>query len=115
VGLHALTAQRRAGSRHGWRTVQEGKSWLAAGSAFSHAIVSTAFVPGKSFDDALHDTAKALRGNPTWLHALFPEVDFSKGSLATSTKATNIAGDFLLLRKPAFTGESIAAEIFQAP
>jgi hypothetical protein len=109
VGLHALQHSAGLALDTVGGTVQQAKGDLAAGSAFSHAIISKAFGSGKSYDEALKEAGTALRGNPTWLHALFPEVDFSKGSLADIDQATNIVGDFLLLRKPAFTGETIAA------
>src|SRR5207248_11668481 len=87
----------------------QAKGDLAAGSAFAHALIPRAFGHGKSFDQAKKDAAEALRGNPTWLHALFPELHFHGDQLAALDQATNIVGDFLLLRKPAFTGERVAA------
>jgi hypothetical protein len=110
MGLHAL--QHSAGLTLSvvGGTVSQAKADAAAASSLSHAIIGKAFGSNKSFDDALKDASEALRANPTWLHIVAPEVNFDSNQyLRALDQGTNLVGDVLLIRKPSFTGERVAA------
>jgi len=109
VGLHALqTAQGWLSTRLAGR-FRRASHWLAAAAPSLTPIVSTAFVPARAL--TMRSTIRrrrcaVIRHGYTRCSL---KLTSSKGSLADIDQATNIAGDFLLLRKPAFKAESIAA------
>lgn len=111
VGLHTLQHTAGLALDVMGGTVQQAKADLAAGQSFSHAATERAFGKNVTFEKAKKDAADALRANPTWLHALVPELDLTHGpeALRIFDQASNLIGDLILLRKPAFTGERLAA------
>jgi hypothetical protein len=111
ANLHFLTRSTGLALRTVGGTVEQTKADAQATTAFLNAVVGPGAVPfaqGLSYDEAKGKMRKALNENPSWLRILFPNHD-SKWIDSPTGKALNLAGDLILLRKPGYTGEQVAA------
>jgi hypothetical protein len=107
--LHALTRSAGDALAVVGGTVSQAKAYAQAGAAFAKTVDDTRLQKGgTNYDLALRKAKEALAANPSWLHIFAPgTIDSKDGRVATLDQITNIAGDILLLRKPAFTGERV--------
>jgi hypothetical protein len=108
--LHTLT--RTAGLALGviGGTVQQSKADLAAAGAFVDAVAPggiQSIGKGDSLDEAKAKFRQTLAEHPSWVRVLFP--DHPKWAESDYGQVADIVGDIVLLRKPAYTGESLAA------
>lgn len=110
IGLHSLTRTAGLTMDTIGGTVTQAKADAAAGGTLAREMNVLGF-GNKTYEQSLADARKQLHANPTWLRALSlgqTPVD-EKGWLAKLDQATNVLGDLILLRKPGFTGERLAA------
>lgn len=110
MGLHALTRSAGLTLDLIGGTVTQAKADAAAGTTLA-AFAAGLDKPGTTYEDALQQARKQLHANPSYLRAFgFGHVPLNEPSwLRAIDQTTNVLGDLVLLRKPAFTGERIAA------
>jgi hypothetical protein len=107
--LHSLTRSAGDALAVVGGTVSQAKAYAQAGAAFAKTVDDTRLQKGgTNYDLALRKAKEALVANPSWLHIFAPgTIDSKDGRVAVLDQITNLAGDILLLRKPAFTGERV--------
>ena len=110
IGLHGLTRTAGLTLDTVGGTVSQAKADLAAGTTFA-AYMNGLHGGNYTYDEALAKARKQLHANPSWMRAFaggfIPENE--TGLLKRIDQFTNVAGDLVLLRKPGFTGERVAA------
>lgn len=107
--LHTLTRSAGTALAVVGGAVSQAKAYGQAGAAYAKVVDDTRLQKGGTdYDLALKKAKEALVANPSWMHIFAPGTIGSKNKdLKTLDEITNIAGDILLLRKPAFTGERV--------
>lgn len=86
------------------------KADLAAAGAFLETMAPHGAISwrNKNYEEAKAEMRRVLHENPTWLRVFYPKLS-SKHDEEGIVELTNILGDLILLRKPSFTGENVAA------
>ena len=109
--LHMLTRSAGLALNTIGGTIDEAKAYAAAGSAFTQEVGPTLGSQDEhTFEEAKDKAKAALKAHPSWLRVFYPDLpEHPEGALKALDDITNIVGDLVLLGKPKFTGERVAA------